>query len=75
MDEATSSLDNITQKYVCESLEKHNITRIVIAHRLSTVVNCDRIIVMDNGQIREQGTYEELMARKGVFYQLAVDQT
>ena len=75
MDEATSSLDNITQKYVCESLEKHNITRIVIAHRLSTVVNCDRIIVMDNGQIREQGTYEELMAQKGVFYQLAVDQT
>lgn len=75
MDEATSSLDNITQKYVCESLEKHHITRIVIAHRLSTVVNCDRIIVMDNGQIREQGTYEELMARKGVFYQLAIDQT
>ena len=75
MDEATSSLDNITQKYVCESLEKHNITRVVIAHRLSTVVNCDRIIVMDNGQIREQGTYEELMAQKGVFYQLAVDQT
>ena len=75
MDEATSSLDNITQKYVCESLEKHNITRVVIAHRLSTVVNCDRIIVMDNGQIREQGTYEELMAKKGIFYQLAVDQT
>ena len=47
----------------------------MIAHRLSTVVNCDRIIVMDNGQIREQGTYEELMAKKGIFYQLAVDQT
>lgn len=75
MDEATSSLDNITQKYVCDSLEKHHITRIVIAHRLSTVVNCDRIIVMDNGQICEQGTYQELMDRKGVFYQLAVDQT
>ena len=74
MDEATSSLDNITQKYVCESLEKHRITRVVIAHRLSTVVNCDRIIVMDNGQIAEQGTYEELMTRKGVFYQLAIDQ-
>ena len=75
MDEATSSLDNITQKYVCESLEKHQITRIVIAHRLSTVINCDRIVVMDNGQIVEQGTYEELMTRKGVFYQLAIDQT
>jgi ATP-binding cassette subfamily C protein len=75
MDEATSSLDNITQKYVCDSLEKHHITRIVIAHRLSTVVNCDRIIVMDNGQICEQGTYQELMDKKGVFYQLAVDQT
>ena len=75
MDEATSSLDNISQKYICESLEKRNITRIVIAHRLSTVVNCDRIIVMENGWITEQGTYEELMSRKGAFYQLAIDQT
>ncbi len=74
MDEATSSLDNISQKYICESLEKRKITRIVIAHRLSTVVNCDRIVVMDNGQIVEQGSYEDLMARKGVFYHLAVNQ-
>ena len=75
MDEATSSLDNISQRYVCESLEKHRVTRVVIAHRLSTVVNCDRIIVMDNGQIVEQGSYDELMAKKGLFYRLAIDQT
>ena len=75
MDEATSSLDNISQRYVCESLEKHRVTRVVIAHRLSTVVNCDRIIVMDNGQIVEQGRYDELMAKKGLFYRLAIDQT
>ena len=43
----------------------------VIAHRLSTVMDCDRIFVMDQGVIVEQGNYEELMQKKGVFYQLA----
>jgi len=70
-DEATSSLDNITQAIVCESLEKLNATRVVIAHRLSTIVKCDRIIVIDNGEIVEQGTYHELMENKGLFFQLA----
>ena len=70
-DEATSALDNITQAMVCESLEKLNATRIVIAHRLSTVMNCDRIIVLENGQVAEEGAYNELMDKRGIFYNLA----
>ena len=68
-DEATSALDNVTQSMVCESLAGLKATR--IAHRLSTVMDCDRIFVMDQGVIVEQGNYEELMQKKGVFYQLA----
>jgi NHLM bacteriocin system ABC transporter ATP-binding protein len=70
-DEATSALDNLTQSIVGASLDKLNATRIVIAHRLSTVKNCDRIYVMDQGQIVEQGNYAELMARGGLFAALA----
>jgi len=70
-DEATSALDNITQSLVCESLDKLNATRLVIAHRLSTIMNCDRIIVLDKGQIVEEGTYTQLMEKKGHFYNLA----
>jgi ATP-binding cassette subfamily C protein len=70
-DEATSSLDNVTQAIVGESLAKLNATRVVIAHRLSTVVNCDRILVISNGEIVEQGTYTELMANKALFFELA----
>lgn len=70
-DEATSALDNITQQTVCETLEKLNATRLVIAHRLSTVKNCDRIIVLDRGKIAEQGSYCELMDKKGLFWQFA----
>ena len=70
-DEATSALDNVTQAQVCESLEKLHATRIVVAHRLSTIMHCDRILVMDAGRIVEQGTYDDLMQKKGAFYQLA----
>ncbi len=70
-DEATSALDNVTQSMVCETLEKMDSTRIVIAHRLSTIMRCDRIIVLDAGKVVEQGTYEELMGNKGLFYKLA----
>lgn len=73
-DEATSALDNITQKIVTDSLEKRHITRIVIAHRLSTVKNCDRIILLDNGGIAEEGSYEELMMKQGMFYEMALRQ-
>lgn len=70
-DEATSALDNKTQAIVSESLDGLKATRVIIAHRLSTVINCDRIIVMDKGKIIEEGSYEELMNKKGVFFQLA----
>lgn len=70
-DEATSALDNITQRIVSDKLETMPVTRIVIAHRLSTVIGCDRILVMNEGRIEEQGTYEELLQKKGLFYDLA----
>lgn len=70
-DEATSALDNVTQAMVCESLAKLRSTRMVIAHRLSTVMECDRIFVMDQGRIAEQGSYQELIDKEGLFYQLA----
>ncbi len=74
LDEATSALDNITQNHVSNSIAKLNSTRVVIAHRLSTIKNCDRILVMDKGKIVEQGTYDELMDKKGEFYELAIRQ-
>lgn len=70
-DEATSALDNPTQAKVCQSLDAMHVTRIVIAHRLSTVRNCDRILVLNNGSIQEEGNFESLMAKKGLFYQMA----
>ncbi|MCI4670059.1 MAG: NHLP bacteriocin export ABC transporter permease/ATPase subunit [Bacteroidia bacterium] len=71
MDEATSALDNHTQKIVSDSLDKLQATRIVIAHRLSTVINADKIFVLDKGQIVESGTYHELVRQNGLFSQLA----
>ena len=70
LDEATSALDNITQRAVSESLAQLNCTRIVVAHRLSTVKNCDRIMVVDEGTIAEEGTYDELIAKNGLFAEL-----
>ena len=69
-DEATSALDNRTQKMVSDSLDALKCTRIVIAHRLSTIKHCDRILVMDQGQIVEQGNYEQLLAADGLFTKL-----
>ena len=69
-DEATSALDNVTQRHVAESLDSLKCTRIVIAHRLSTVRHCDRILVVDGGTIAEEGTFEQLIAKRGLFYEL-----
>ena len=69
-DEATSALDNRTQKQVSEALDSMGCTRVVIAHRLSTIRHCDRILVMDGGTIAEEGTYEELLEKDGLFKEL-----
>jgi ABC-type bacteriocin/lantibiotic exporter with double-glycine peptidase domain len=74
-DEATSALDNVTQAVVSESLERLRVTRVVIAHRLSTIQQADKIVVLDRGRVAEVGRFEELMARRGVFYALAKRQT
>ena len=73
-DEATSALDNISQRRISEVLDNQKVTRVVVAHRLSTIRLCDRIIVMDEGRICEDGTYEELMRNNGLFAELVARQ-
>lgn len=73
-DEATSALDNITQKAVISQIEKLDCTKIIIAHRLTTVKNCDKIIVMDKGEIVQHGTYDELLNKDGLFRTIATRQ-
>jgi NHLM bacteriocin system ABC transporter ATP-binding protein len=71
LDEATSALDNRSQAVVTESMERLQATRIVVAHRLSTVKNADRICYLKGGRIVEMGTYDELMKLDGLFAELA----
>jgi ATP-binding cassette subfamily B protein len=66
-DEATSALDNRTQAVVSQSLEKLSITRVVIAHRLSTIRHADQIVVLQAGQVRQQGGFDNLLAEDGLF--------
>jgi NHLM bacteriocin system ABC transporter ATP-binding protein len=69
-DEATSALDNITQKHVSDSLAALRCTRIIVAHRLSTIREADRIVVLEGGSIAEDGSYDELIERDGLFAEL-----
>ena len=73
-DEATSALDNLTQKKASDAIDKLKCTRIVVAHRLSTIRHCDRIIVLDKGKIVEEGTYETLIEKNGFFAELVARQ-
>ncbi len=70
LDEATSALDNVTQKQVLDAVNQLSCTVIMVAHRLSTVVNFDRIVMLDQGRIAESGTYQELMDLHGGFAEL-----
>lgn len=67
LDEATSALDNRTQSVVSASLRRRKVTRLVVAHRLSTIRTAQRIYVLDSGRVVETGTFEELVAAKGLF--------
>ncbi len=72
LDEATSNLDSESEKYIQEALSTflEGRTSVIIAHRLSTVMNADRILVLSHGKIVEQGTHEELLKQRGFYYQL-----
>lgn len=72
MDEATSALDNESEFIVSQSLERlaQGRTTVTIAHRLTTIQNADRILVLSEGQIAEEGCHRELLEKKGIYYQL-----
>ena len=72
LDEATSSLDTESERLVQEALQRlmENRTTFVVAHRLSTIQRADRILVLDKGQLVEEGTHTQLMERKGLYHYL-----
>ncbi|MCR5734849.1 MAG: NHLP family bacteriocin export ABC transporter peptidase/permease/ATPase subunit [Lachnospiraceae bacterium] len=70
MDEATSSLDSATEKIILDNIKRRHCTCIVVAQRLSTIRDCDEIIVMEHGRIRERGTHEKLISYPGVYKRL-----
>jgi len=76
LDEATASIDNETETLIYSAFNQfmENKTAVIVAHRLSTIRNCDKIIVFHHGMIKETGTYEELAARKGVFWDMVQSQ-
>jgi ABC-type multidrug transport system fused ATPase/permease subunit len=74
LDEATSALDNLTERAVMEAVHNlsHRKTIIMIAHRLTTVRNCDNIFLLEKGRLAAQGTYDELIAGNEVFRRMAL---
>ena len=67
LDEPTSSMDNLSEKYILDCIKELDLICIVISHRLSTIRHFDRIIVIDDGKVEEEGTHEYLMNNKGLY--------
>ncbi len=76
LDEATSALDNESEAIVQAALDKARLgrTTVIVAHRLSTIRNADTIYAFENGVIAESGSHAELMAKKGIYYNLVINQ-
>jgi ABC-type multidrug transport system fused ATPase/permease subunit len=72
LDEATSALDLESEHLIQQSLERlaHNRTTFIVAHRLSTITHADKIVLIEDGQIKEEGTHQELMNAQGAYYKL-----
>jgi ABC-type bacteriocin/lantibiotic exporter with double-glycine peptidase domain len=75
LDEATSALDSITQAQVSQSFERLQVTRVVVAHRLGTIRNADKIFVLDGGRVVQEGRFEELASMPGIFQNMVRRQT
>jgi NHLM bacteriocin system ABC transporter ATP-binding protein len=75
LDEATSALDSVTQAQVSEAFDGLQVTRIVVAHRLSTIRNATKVVVLDAGRVVQEGTFEELASVPGIFQNMVLRQT
>jgi ABC-type bacteriocin/lantibiotic exporter with double-glycine peptidase domain len=74
-DEATSALDNRTQEIVSRSVARRKVTRLVIAHRLTTIEDADQVIVLNQGRVEQQGTFDVLKNEAGMFQRMIKRQT